>query len=162
MEAEMFVARLAVASVLFAGVTSAFDSAHAALQISSKQTTGGVCTPTQPKAVLNVTELTNMLASGNLVVNSGVAHDMEIDAGLSWTSRHRLTLKSVHDISFNKPVTVAGAGSLTITTGSGGDFRFFGKGHVEFWDTDSSLTINRRPYGLYKSLRELRHNIRGG
>ena len=60
------------------------------------------------------------------------------------TSTNRLTLDAYRSITFNNLVTVVGTGALTITTndgGTGGDFRFFGKGHVEFWDTDSDLVV---------------------
>ena len=52
---------------------------------------------------------------------------------------------------------------MTITTndgGSGGDFRFFGKGHVEFWDTTSSLIINGDSYHLMKNIRQIAHAVR--
>ena len=70
-------------------------AAQAALEISAKATSNvtcsaGVCTPTAKKAVLNVGDLANMLADGDITVQSGsVAQDIEIDDGLSWTSAHR-------------------------------------------------------------------------
>ena len=54
------------------------------------------------QAVLNVDDLANMLTGGDVTVESGsLAQDIEIDAALSWTSTHRLTLDSYHSISFN-------------------------------------------------------------
>jgi hypothetical protein len=58
---------------------------------------------------------------------------------------------------------VPGTGALTNTTndgGSNGDFRFYGKGHVEFWDTHSSLIINGKTYKLAATLKNLRSLIR--
>jgi len=65
--------------------------------------------------------------------------------------------------SFNKPVVVAGTGALTLTTndgGSGGDFRFFKKGHVEFWDLSSSLSINGQSYTLETKIKGLARDIK--
>jgi hypothetical protein len=140
--------------------------AAASVQISTKPTenmscSAGVCAPTAKKAVLNVTDLANMLAGGDVTVKSGnLAKDIEIDAALSWTSPHRLMLDSFHSIDFNSAISVAGtSGALTITTndgGSGGDFQFFGKGHVKFWDSGSDLVINGNPYHLISTMKELR------
>jgi len=101
-----------------------------------------------------------MLTSGDITVASGsLAKDVEIDAALSWTSTSRLILDSYHAIAFNKPVVVAGTGAMTITTndgGSGGDYSFSGKGHVEFWDMTSNLNINGNDYVLAKSIKQLK------
>jgi hypothetical protein len=141
-------------------------SAFAAVQVSTKPTENmtcsqGVCSPTAKKAVLNVTDLANMLASGDVTVRSGsLAHDIDINAALSWTSTSRLTLDSYRSITFRKPVSITGTGALTITTndgGSSGDYVFLGKGHVEFWDVVGNyrLVINGREYQLAKSIRQI-------
>ena len=156
--------------ILAATLSAIFATAvEASVEISTKPTqnmtcAGGVCTPTAKKAVLNAGDLASMLASGDVTIASGsLAQDIDIDAALSWTSTSRLTLNSYHAISFNKPVVVAGTGALTIKAndgGSGGDFRFFGKGHVEFWDTFSSLIINGQGYSLVSSMKQLRTAIK--
>lgn len=145
--------------------------ARADLKISSNPTknvtcSGGVCMATAKNAVLNVSDLAGMLASGDVTVQSGsIAQDIEINAALSWASVSRLTLDSFHAIAFDRPVSVAGTGALTITTndgGTGGDFSFAGKGHVEFWDRHSSLVINGNAYKLFHSIAELpRKNTEG-
>jgi hypothetical protein len=161
----MTVRRLAGAS--FSALAAALfisSSADAAVVISSKATknmtcANGVCTPTKAKAVLNVTDLANMLSSGDVkVVSDSKALDIDFAASLSWTSTSRLTLDSYQSIIFEKPVTVAGTGALTITangSGNGGDFWFVSKGHVEFWDLHSSLVINGNSYMLVKSIKQL-------
>ena len=156
--------------VLAATLSATFATAvEASVEISTKPTqnmtcSGGVCSPTAKKAVLNVTDLANMLTGSDTTVTSGsLALDIEIDGALSWTSTQRLTLDTYRSIAFNKPVVVAGTGALTIKTndgGSGGDFRFFGKGHVEFWDTFSSLIINGQGYSLVSSMKQLRTAIK--
>src|ERR1043166_5151628 len=97
-------------------------TAHAAVVISTAATqnmscSAGVCTPTAPDAVLNVTDLSNMLAAGDVkVVSDSAALDIQFAAPLSWTSTSRLTLDSYRSILFQQPVSVAGTGALTITT----------------------------------------------
>jgi hypothetical protein len=163
-------AAIPVAAFLLAISTSV----QASVKISSKPTknmscSAGVCSPTAKNAVLNVGDLVNMLADGDVRVTCGrAAQDIEIDAGIGWAGAARLTLDAYHSIAFNKPVTVTGTGALTITTndgGSGGDFQFFGKGHVEFWDLTGSLIVNGHTYALVKSLGKLKklvkHNIEG-
>jgi hypothetical protein len=97
--------------------------AHAQVVISSEATrnmtcSGGVCAPTAAEAVLNVTALQNLLASGKVVVTttgSGVqADDIEIKARLSWSSTSMLALDAYDSIAIGKPVSVAG---LDISSG---------------------------------------------
>jgi hypothetical protein len=103
------------------------STAQAAVEISSKPTqnmtcTGGICSPTAKKAVLNVTDLANMLASGDVTVKSdSIAQDIDINDALTWTSTHRLALNAYHSIIFRQSVTVAGVGGLSITPDEGGD-----------------------------------------
>jgi hypothetical protein len=143
-------------------------AALATVQISSKPTAnmtcaGGTCSPTAKKAVLNVGDLANMLAGGDITVTSDSrAKDIQIEATLSWASTHRLTLDSFQSIAFDKPVVVTGTGALTITVNDGGhdgDFSFTKKGHVEFWDTTSNLIVNGDTYELANSIATLASDI---
>jgi len=165
--------RCAVLSLSGASLVFWTTAASAFLHISKKATanvscSAGVCAATAKQAVLNVSDLANMLASGDVTVQSGnLAQDIEIDAPLTWASTSRLTLDSYRSITFNRPVIVAGTGALTITTndgGAGGDYAFVGKGHVEFWDENSDLNINGGSFFLVKNMRALVHagNRRGG
>ena len=53
----------------------------------------GVCTATAKKAILNVDDLTAMLAAGDLIVKTGGgAITIQVLNGFSWTSTNRLTL----------------------------------------------------------------------
>jgi hypothetical protein len=149
---------LSLASVL------ACTSAHSAVVISKLPTqnmtcSGGVCSPTGPDAVLNVDDLAGMLAASDIkVVSDSSAVDIEVAAALSWASANRLTLDSYHSIAFEKPVTVAGPGGLTLTVndgGTGGDFSFVKKGRIEFWDLHSSLVIGGNSYRLMKNIQQL-------
>src|SRR4051812_16633046 len=77
---------------------------QAAVVISSGATqnmscSAGVCTPTAKKAVLNVGDLANLLAAGDVkVVSDSAAKDIQFSAPLSWTSTSRLTLDSYRSI----------------------------------------------------------------
>jgi hypothetical protein len=143
------------------------NTANAAVEISTRPTanmtcSGGVCTPTAKKAVLNVADLTDMLANGDAVVKSTKQNsNIEIDATLSWTSNNRLTLDASQSIKFNKPVVVIGAGALTVITGKG-DFKFLGKGRIKFSDLKSSLVINGDSYVLAESIPQIKRLIHRG
>ena len=154
-------------SVLAAAAISSAP-ARADVKISDKPTqnmscAAGVCTATANKAVLNVSDLANMLASGDVEVRTGgVAKDIEIDAALGWASSQRLTLTADRSLIVNKPVTVTGTGALTVTTndgGTGGDLLFAEKGNLTFWDTASGLIINGNSYTLAGDIATLAADI---
>src|SRR6185503_428980 len=118
-------------SFVMFGIFAAFvacTSALADISISKQPTqnmscSDGLCTPTAPKAVLNVHDLTTMLASGDLTVQSGngnqTAAGIDVVNSFSWTNASRLTLSAKHNIVVKAPVTVAGTGALSLTYGAG-------------------------------------------
>src|SRR3954452_4563288 len=143
-------------------------ASQADVSISNKPTQNmsceaGVCTATAQKAVLDVTDLANMLSSGDVAVKTGtVAKDIAIDQPLTWTATSRLTLDAQRSVIVKKQVTVAGQGALTVTTndgGSGGELLFKNKGSVTFWHTSSSLAINGQSYMLVQDIATLAANI---
>ncbi len=153
--------------ILFFAVAMAAP-AGAVVVISAKQSSnincsGGVCTATDQRAVLNVTDLTAMLASGDVKIVSGsMARDISVDAPLTWTSTHRLTFDAYRSLTINKPVVVAGSGSLTIMSndgGSAGDYLFHAPGRLAFWDLHSSLIINGANFVLVSDLATLAANV---
>lgn len=143
-------------------------SAQAALVISSKPThnvscSAGVCTATAKSAVVNVGDLTSMLASEDVtLISSSHAKDIDSKVAFSWSSTHRLTLDSYQSIAVEKLVTVAGSGALTLTTndgGTGGMLSFTAPGRVAFWDLSSSLDINGASYTLVGDIATLASDI---
>jgi hypothetical protein len=148
-----------------AGVAGNAGVAQAAVTISTKATTGitcaaGVCTATAKIAVLNVTDLTNLLAAGNVKVTPGkTAMDIVVAVPLSWVSTKRLTLNAYRAITFSQPTTLTGRGGLTLTTGNGGTLSFTGKGDVNFWDVRSSLIINGNTYTLVNDIATLATDV---
>jgi len=142
----------------------ATTSALASVEINGNPTknmtcTAGICSSTAKSAVLNTTDLANMLAAGDVTVTTGNgAVTITVSGPFSWTSTHRLTLDANLNVSFRAPVEVAGQGAVTIVTndgGTGGDLIFFPGGKLDFWDTGSSLIINGRSHTLANSLSQL-------
>ncbi|HEX3943270.1 MAG TPA: GLUG motif-containing protein [Rhizomicrobium sp.] len=161
MKSGMLVAVTAALLVLTA-------AARADVEISRKPTSNmscdsGVCTATAQKAVLNVSDLATMLASGDVAVKTGsLAKDIDIYQPLQWTSTSRLTLDAERSVTVKKPVTVSGTGAVTIETNDGSgndDLLFANKGSLTFWDTSSSLIIGGRTYTLVKDIAALAADI---
>ncbi len=143
--------------------------AHAAVTISTAPTqnmscSNGVCTPTAKNAVLNVADLTAMLASSNVRVNTGSGSlaskvkDIVVSASFNWASAHSLTLDAWRSVTFDKPVAVNGTGAVSLTTndgGTGGTLSFGTKGSLSFLGTSNALTINGSVYTLENSIASL-------
>ncbi len=142
-------------------------SAHADFSISKKPTqnvscNAGVCTPTAVDAVLNVDDLTNLLASGDVTVESSddlnTPGGIDIVAAVRWSSNTRLTLSARHNIFVKAPVTVAGRGALTIAYGTynpDSDLLFQKSGKIRFSHLESQLVINDQTYVLVNSVSSL-------
>ncbi len=123
-----------------------------------------VCTPTAKKAVLNVSDLTTMLGSGNVVVNTGSGllaqqvKDIVVSTSFNWANASSLTLDAYDSVTVNQPVAVNGTGAVALTTndgGTGGTLSFGATGSVSFLGTSNSLTINATPYALVNSIATL-------
>jgi hypothetical protein len=139
----------------------------AAVSISSGQTSNmtcanGICAPTAKNAVLNVGDLENLLASGNVEVTttgSGIqASDIVINEALAWSSTNTLALDAYQSVNVDATVSVTGLSGLSVATddgGSGGMFTFGAKGNVTFVDLASVLTINDTSYVLMGTLSTL-------
>jgi hypothetical protein len=139
-------------------------AAQADIVISTQPTAnmscaGGVCAPTAATAVLNATDLENLLAAGNVEVTttgSGVqANNIVASAGVTWSGAATLTLDARQSLTFDNSVAVTGAGGLTLLTndgGSGGALSFGPTGNVTFQNLSSALSINGAAYTLVNSL----------
>jgi hypothetical protein len=147
----------------------ATSAANAAVTISSAATSNmscvsGVCTPTAANAVLNVGDLTTMLGSGNVVVNTGSGmlaqqvQNIVVSASFNWANASSLTLDAYDSVTVNQPVAVNGTGAVVLTTNDGGTdgvLWFGSNGSVSFLGTSNSLTINATPYTLVDSITSL-------
>jgi hypothetical protein len=133
-------------------------AAHADVTISSGKTknmtcSSGRCSPTANKAVLNVSDLETMLASGNATVTttgsgSVQATYIDIAASLTWSSSSVLTLDAdppngnlVTALNISAPVSVTGTGGLTINdpASTGWTFNFTGSGDIAFANVGGSV-----------------------
>lgn len=156
----------AIAAALFAAATlPGATAANAAVVISKDPTqnmscSGGICTPTGPDAVLNVSDLFFMLEDSDVTIKSTeAALDIELAAVFGWNLERSLTLDAYRSITIKKQLTIAGLhGSLALVTndgGVGGDFWFDRTGHIDFWNRSARLTINGISYKLVDNIADL-------
>jgi hypothetical protein len=165
--------KLTIDSYVAAGLALLLSSAtaYANISISNKPTQNmscdtGVCTATAQKAVLNVSDLQTMLASGDVTVKTGsVAKDINIDKPLTWASTSRLTLNAQQSVVVKRAVRITGAGAVTVTINEGGGKRgefaiVPRRGSVQFWDLSSSLIIDGNSYTLVGDIKTLAKDIK--
>jgi hypothetical protein len=156
--------------VLSISVPLAFSAAPvlAAVTISSSATSnmscsGGICAPTDKKAVLNVGDLEGFLASGNVTVTttgSGVqANDIHVSSALGWANSSTLSLEANRSIAINSAVSITGLSGLTVDTGKNGALSFGKKGNVTFANLSSQLTINGSAFTLAGDIKTLASDI---
>ena len=149
--------RLAISIITFTFAAASFSvPAFAAMTFSRQPTenvicTGGVCTATAATAVLNVSELANLLGVASLQVSSGDdAQDIVFAVPFRWRSANTLTLEAARSLEIDRPIVDAGPGALTLITNSSGGSSgtlFFGqKGSVSFRSTSNTLTIDGNVY----------------
>ena len=120
---------------------------------------GGVCTPTAPKANLNVGDVTRLLTDGTLTIGTTAqAPDIFVNAPFSWVSGNGLTLQAIGNIVVNKAVSDSGPAPLTLgynANGGGGMLSFGAKGHISFLSIGNALTINGQSYILASTIQTL-------
>jgi hypothetical protein len=157
-------------ALLFVALLMSAGAAQASVTISANATknmscSGAICSPTAKQAVLNVNDLTNMLADGDVKITTGAgAVTITVESPFSWISAHRLTLDAYYNVSFRAAVTVAGQGAVTIITndgGSGGDLIFFPGASLDFSDTSSSLVVSGTAYELVSDIKSLARAVAG-
>ena len=140
------------------------SAAHADVTISTAATqnmscSNGVCAPTASNAVLNVSDLENLLVSGNVEVTtsgSGVqAENIDVTGAFGWSNGSALSLDAYQSIAFSNAVSVTGEGGLSLTTndgGSNGTLTFGQTGSASFQSLSSVLTIDKVAYTLVNSI----------
>jgi len=170
MTQAQIIRRACAVTALALSVALMTAEAQASVVISAAPTrnmncSNGVCASTASKAVLNVGDLTGMLAASDVTVEAANgAKDIDVAAPFSWVSTSRLTLDAARSINVDQSVTVAGTGALTLTTNDGGTagvLSFGKKGSVTFWDLSSSLVIDANAYTLVADIATLASAIHG-
>jgi hypothetical protein len=146
---------------------------HYGIAIASGKThnvkfANGVFTPKGDHAVLNVSDLENALASGNVEITTGngsggaLPGDINVDDSFTWTGSSSLTLDAYHSVYVNQPVADAGSGALALITDDGGTSGalFFGAtGNIAIWGLSTPLTINGKGYTLVGDLQTLADDV---
>ncbi|HEX4862039.1 MAG TPA: hypothetical protein VFV07_12440 [Rhizomicrobium sp.] len=140
--------------------------AWASLSISAKPTknvscSAGVCTATSKIAVLNVTDLENLLAASDVTVNAGSsAGTIQVVAPFAWSSSRHLALNADADVDVDAAISVQGTSGLTVAYNTtSGALRFSAGGKVDFWDTASSVSVNGTSYVLVNDLATLASDV---
>ncbi len=130
--------------------------------------TSGVCTPNHKNAVLNITDLQNLLATSNVTVTTGTGSlaaqtlDIIVNGAVTWASGSALTLDAYQSVTINKSISVTGTGGVSLVTddgGTGGALSFGTKGNVDFSNLTSTLTINGAPFTLVGDISTLASDI---
>jgi hypothetical protein len=120
---------------------------------------GGVCSASTPNAVLNVTDLQNLLSSGGVTVTSvSQSTDIQVQAALTWSSANSLTLDSFRSIFVGAAVSDAGLGALSLKIddgGKAGTLQFGVGGSIGFSSVKDTLLINGGRYRLVNSVKSL-------
>jgi hypothetical protein len=146
---------------------------HAAVTISTSVTQNmicesGVCTPTAANAVLNVGDLTTMLAGGNVTVNTGTGslaqqvQDIVVAGSFNWANASSLTLDAYRSVTVEQPIADNGTAAVSLVTndgGSGGTLSFISGGSLSFLSPANSLSINGHVYTLASSVSALASDI---
>ncbi|HEY3637957.1 MAG TPA: hypothetical protein VGK90_07360 [Rhizomicrobium sp.] len=127
----------------------------------------GVCVPTDADAVLNVGDLQNMLAAGNVSISTtgaGLqANNIVVASKFAWKTNFGLTLDAYDSVTVDSPVTVKGKSSVTVQTnngGTGGVFAFGPKGRMDIRNLATSLSINGASFALVNSVSTLASAIK--
>src|ERR1700761_5001916 len=151
---KRFTLGYAVAAVLLAG-TAFSGRASAEMAISADPTAhvgcaAGVCTPTAKKAVLNASDLVAMLAESDVQVVTGAGtQTIAVNAPITWTSTHKLTLQADRNVSVKAVIAVEGGGGLDIEPHQdSGDLLFSPTGRIDFWDTAGTFIFHHTAYAL--------------
>jgi hypothetical protein len=160
-------------ALVLAATLSGTAASHAAVTISTAATSNmscvsGVCTPTAANAVLNVSDLTTMLGSGNVQVNTGSGslaqqvEDIFVAASFNWASANGITLDAYRSVTVQQPVAANGSAPVSLVTndgGSGGALFFISGGSLSFLSPTNSLSINGASYTLVSSIAALAADI---
>jgi len=155
-----------ILAAAFATATLAPASADVVISTDATQNMScstGVCAPTATEAVLNVTDLENLLAAGNVSVvttNGGIqADNIAITAAFSWKVASSLTLDAYQSIAFSAVVQNKATGNVSLTTndgGTGGALTFaIGTGKLD----TNAVSINGETYTMAASVKKLAERI---
>jgi hypothetical protein len=171
MQGAVMHARAPLFTALSLSAAMAASEAVADVTISSDATrnmscSSGVCAPTATKAVLNVGDLENLLASGSVEVTttgSGVeANNLNVTSPFTWTASSALTFEAYQSINFTARVSDGGAGGVSLVSNIQGDengLSFLPGGSLSFANSQAALSLNGQEYRLEPTLKSLIDDI---
>ncbi|HEY3777670.1 MAG TPA: hypothetical protein VGL35_06405 [Rhizomicrobium sp.] len=150
-------------ALLAGAVVSWAANAHVVISSDPTQNmscSAGTCEPTAKDAVLNVSDLQNMLVSGNVTVTttgSGVqAQNIDVEAPLTWSAPSTLALEADSRIAVDREISVPADGGLSLTKSTEVDaFPFGTKGRIVFQNLSSPFTINGTAVTLVNNIASL-------
>ncbi|HWA91555.1 MAG TPA: hypothetical protein VG889_16070 [Rhizomicrobium sp.] len=136
-------------------------AAQADLTISTAPTrhvtcTAGVCKAGAANAVLNVDQLTGLLAAGDVTVKPKRLTGLVVAAPITWANASSLTFEVLpyyKPLTIAAPIVVEGTGGLSITAW---DLLYRPGGRIDFWDTSSQLAVEAGiSFGKYTLVNDL-------
>lgn len=153
-------ATIGAALALFSTVAAQADVTISTRPTFHMHCASGVCSPTGAKAVLNVTDLQTMLASGSVTVeSSAAAPDILVEAAISWANTNMLNLYAYRSLHIDRAIDATAGGCVWIYTndgGTGGVLTFGSVGYIHFADpVTSTLQINGADYTVVTTVPEL-------
>ncbi|MCO6179820.1 S-layer family protein [Ciceribacter sp. RN22] len=116
-------------------------------------------TATGNDSVINVSTLTNALASANVEIttNSGGSQtgNITVASDISWSAGTTLTLTAANNIYVNANITATGASAGLVLTYGGSDYSIASGSSITLSGASASLAINGQAYTLIHSMSEL-------
>ena len=128
--------------------------------ISAAADSGSGFTATANDTVINVTTLTNALASTGVTVTTGTggsqAGDITVAAPIHWSANTTLTLNAAGDIYIDKDITATGnSAGLVLNYGSGKDYHLRNGARVTLPGSNSAFSAGGSAFTLIRSLNDL-------
>ncbi|RCW20642.1 filamentous hemagglutinin family protein [Ciceribacter lividus] len=116
-------------------------------------------TATGNDSVINVSTLTNALASANVEIttNSGGSQtgNITVASDISWSAGTTLTLTAANNIYVNANITATGASAGLVLTYGGSDYSIASGSSITLSGASASLAINGQAYTLIHSMMAL-------
>ncbi|WP_049976271.1 MBG domain-containing protein [Azospirillum sp. B506] len=133
--------------------------------ISTAADSGAGFTATADDTVINVTTLTNALASTGVTVSTGSsgsqAGNITVAAPISWSANTTLTLNAAGSIAINKDITATGT-SAGLSLTYGGNYILGGGARVTLSGASAALSLNGSAYTLVHDVTALQSMSGGG
>ena len=132
--------------------------------ISTGADSGSGFTATADDTVINVTTLTNALASTGVTITTGTggtqAGNITVAAPISWSANTTLTLNAAGDIYIDKNITATGTSAgLVLNYGSGKDYHLRDGARITLPGSNSAFSAGGAAFTLIRNLNDL-NNVR--